>query len=129
LKITDTRFDYQKELTSKYYYPQNLPFNFSYLDILKMIACNRKLNNSYNNNNTNVSCNKGKAVAEHGIKRYHAITAQVQATGGLRLGVNVNYLRIGNRHGGISRSHSLASQILNIRKLVIGLVHWLGQVP
>jgi len=31
-----------------------------------------------NNNNNKFSCNKGKAFAEHGIRRYHAITAQDQ---------------------------------------------------
>ena len=36
------------------------------------------MNSCNNNNNNNLSCNKGRAFAEHGIRRYHAITAQDQ---------------------------------------------------
>jgi len=50
--------------------------------------------NNNNNNNNSKSCNKSKAFAERGIRRYHAITAQVQVTGGSRLGVNVDYSRM-----------------------------------
>jgi len=46
------------------------------------------------------NANKGSAFAKHGIGRYHAITAQVLAeSGGSRLGVNVDCLRIDYRHG------------------------------
>jgi len=52
-----------------------------------------------------MSCNKGRAFEEHGIGRYHAITGKVVAGSGSRLDLNVDYLKICNRHDRISKSN------------------------
>jgi hypothetical protein len=84
---------------------------------------------SINNNNNNLSCNKGRTFAEHGIRRYHAITAQDLATWRSSLGVNVDFPRIGNRHIRISRSTSLQPlpyELTNYSTLEIS--HWPGSL-